>query len=771
MQGDILIFSDTDKEEDYFPVFYEELDFLGFKDFWKYPECKEPLLWGKDAGAYIEYWYKGKLVAKVRKGALFKKHSIQYVEKGLQLEPMDLEKLKSLYESHIRDLTNEALDYINMEVEKFKEFGHGLVVSYSGGKDSQVVIDLVLQVVPYKDLYVVFTDTKMELDDTYKTVELTEEYYRKFFPDFKIHVVSSPFETAELWELFGPPSRLKRWCCSVYKIAPQVKFLDRLGNAGSNSVLVFEGTRASESKTRANSCRTSPREKTFREINIRPVFHWRDFDVYMYILLKELPLNPLYRKGFRRVGCSVCPFASNWSEYLIENLYPHRAERFIRVLENYAYNMGVEKQEELIEYISSGAWKMRAGGVGLKSEQSVEFLREENSLKAVLKGRRENFFEWVKTVGTLHLLEEKDGYKKGELRVGDAVIKFAYKEKGDITRIEFHDLEPHPVLYSKLEKVLYKTTYCLHCTGCEVECPHSAVITYPKVVVNSSKCTHCGNCLDFLPTGCYVAESVKISIAGGMKKERNMKVNRYLTFGLRGRWLHEFMEIGSKWLIDNTLGVEQKKAMNNYLFDIGLIDKNKQITEFFHTLQKVFIKDTEAFWQIVWVELCINSDLFRFYVEEVPWGKVWTKEELVKKLVEEKGVAERTARNGINSLTNTLEESPLGQWFGRKEGKGQYFKVGTDKVSSLVVGYALYRLKDIKGWRGTTIRELARIKEGPIAWLGIPKEILRYKILSLKNIKLVDADLVADLDNIFFYDFDSKGFLKEVVRKWTDISP
>jgi len=27
------------------PVFYEELDLLGLQRFWRYPRCREPLLW------------------------------------------------------------------------------------------------------------------------------------------------------------------------------------------------------------------------------------------------------------------------------------------------------------------------------------------------------------------------------------------------------------------------------------------------------------------------------------------------------------------------------------------------------------------------------------------------------------------------------------------------------------------------------------------------------------------------------------------------------
>jgi phosphoadenosine phosphosulfate reductase len=36
------------------PVFYEELDLLGFDRYWEYPTCEEPLLWAIDR----RYFYK-----------------------------------------------------------------------------------------------------------------------------------------------------------------------------------------------------------------------------------------------------------------------------------------------------------------------------------------------------------------------------------------------------------------------------------------------------------------------------------------------------------------------------------------------------------------------------------------------------------------------------------------------------------------------------------------------------------------------------------------
>ena len=44
------------------PVFFEELDILGFNKYWNYPKSKKPLLWAIER----KYFYSGQEVAEVR---------------------------------------------------------------------------------------------------------------------------------------------------------------------------------------------------------------------------------------------------------------------------------------------------------------------------------------------------------------------------------------------------------------------------------------------------------------------------------------------------------------------------------------------------------------------------------------------------------------------------------------------------------------------------------------------------------------------------------
>ena len=120
-----------------------------------------------------------------------------------------------------------------------------------------------------------------------------------------------------------------------------------------------------------------------------------------------------------------------------------------------------------------------------------------------------------------------------------------------------------------------------------------------------------------------------------------MGYDRYRTFGLRREWLENFLSDGFEWLYRCSLGPYQKKALLNYLKDAWIIDAD-DFTDIGEYIAKLMNKDKETAWQAVWVNLCLNSDLFRWYVNTVKWGETFTKEKLVRKLTRE-GIKQRTA--------------------------------------------------------------------------------------------------------------------------------
>ena len=73
----LLKSGDGNAPSDVRPVYYEELDLLGFDTYWKYPKSKEPLLWASGR----EYYYKGEKVAKITGGGFYSKPKFKEIKK------------------------------------------------------------------------------------------------------------------------------------------------------------------------------------------------------------------------------------------------------------------------------------------------------------------------------------------------------------------------------------------------------------------------------------------------------------------------------------------------------------------------------------------------------------------------------------------------------------------------------------------------------------------------------------------------------------------
>ena len=82
-----------------------------------------------------------------------------------------------------------------------------------------VLLELVKKVLPKDSFVAIFGDTGMEFPDTYEVVEKTKKQCEADGTPF--YIARSHFDPKDSWELFGPPSRTFRWCCSVHKSTPQ----------------------------------------------------------------------------------------------------------------------------------------------------------------------------------------------------------------------------------------------------------------------------------------------------------------------------------------------------------------------------------------------------------------------------------------------------------------------------------------------------------------------------------------------------------------------
>ena len=95
----------------------------------------------------------------------------------------------------------------------------------------------------------------------------------------------------------------------------------------------------------------------------------------------------------------------------------------------------------------------------------------------------------------------------------------------------------------------------------------------------------------------------------------------------------------------------------------------------------------------------------------------------------------------------------MGSWFGKEVEKNLFLKEGIVKPNRYAVAYALYRLAEREGFSSITVTDLYSqdINGGPYLWFGTPRNELEKILRGLRDAKLIDLELVADLDNIHIH--------------------
>lgn len=142
--------------------------------------------------------------------------------------------------------------------------------------------------------------------NTNKLFPETGAYHREMenFFDIAIHgYYPDPEEEKRLEKELGEwgmrESLEKRHhCCDIRKVRPLGKVL-----AGKNAWIT--GLRTAQSVTRQD-IRVLEYDEKFGLLKINPLAAWSDGDLSAYIEKYRIPLNPLYAKGFKSIGCAPC---------------------------------------------------------------------------------------------------------------------------------------------------------------------------------------------------------------------------------------------------------------------------------------------------------------------------------------------------------------------------------------------------------------------------------------------------------------------------------
>ena len=753
-------------------VYADELRILGV-DKYLYPAQNVPVCWCCER----KYYYNGILIFEARGGDLYHAPQIVYPKEFLfqSLEPIDLSKLETINQKQLDVIENEAMDFINEQYRHYSNKVDAIAVAFSGGKDSQAVLDLVTRVIPPQKYKVFYTDTGMELPCTQETVDLTARTYGDLYPEFKLITCQSEYPIIEQWKKYGPPSRINRWCCKVRKTSLFARTLkDELNTKKQPKCVVFEGVRADESTRRERYDRVGDGVKHVNLINCRPIFNWNDTEVYLYIICRsKVSLNLGYTKGLTRIGCNICPFASSWSEYLINVLYPEISRPFIEVIEQMARQIGVKETSRINDYISSGNWKKNAGGKGLEQDSTrIDILKKEPDYESIIHHPKQDWRIWINTIGKYVLTQGADGIYTGSIKCEDDIIKFFIEETDNKLKVKMPGTSGKIRLTSYMNKVLMKTAYCERCGVCEADCPTGALIIRKDCIsINPLACVHCHKCYEVNSYGCIIGSRKRISEGGvGMsaKNIRTSGVDRYSTFGLKEDWVSDLMQTGDEWFMEYPgLGPKMIPAAINWLRDARVVDmKDKKLSELGLVLQDLYSKKAFYAWQIIWINLCFHSAAVECYVKDLTVLNDYNKADLITMLqYRYPDISEATLGNPAGALLNMFEHSPFGctiedvdfSDYSLKMGVISHTKrerltrkVGTNNVSDIAIAYLLYKIADAENRRAFTVEELySNISlNGPSIIFNLSLEKFHVILRGLTEKGVLTAELQGGLDNI-----------------------
>lgn len=686
------------------------------------------------------------MVAETRGGGFFDDPQLVFHKKKLNLEPVDVSKMVGNNAFCLRDLAQEAVEFIRKTHDRERRVVDVGAVAFSGGKDSFAVLDLVQRALRPDEFVVVFNDTGMEITPTLEAVEAAKQHWSNL-----TFYTSKPYASAyQAWQDFGPPSRIHRWCCSVHKSAPNLLLLRQIMGSVVVRVLVYEGVRRDESEVRAQYSRVATGKKHGVQTSARPILDWSAAEVYLYMLARRLPINSGYRYGLPRVGCSVCPLASRWSNAICWLAFERDCRPFVEILLQQSDSDTLPELDQRKEFVSSRAWRNRAGGLALNRRAEVVEKTGDKRLSYVVHGSRHEWLEWAKVLGPITIT----GGNSGAVNFSGTIMSYHVDVTGDyfeVTVLSPKKIDQHQA--TCIRAVTYKTAYCVRCRTCEVECPVGALTVGRRIQIDTEKCVHCHRCITFQAKGCLAAKSLQTREGGtGVKG-----IDRYHSFGMRKEWLTEYFRDPDSWWRGNSLGNKQFEAMRVWLRESEITVAN-EISDLGRRLSALG-SDNPIVWHVIWTHLAKNSALVEWYLKNVRWAQMISRGELIDLLPS--SLSQRTRENGIKTILSLLRDTPLGVglMLGRVE-KGERGSVHVSKIGPgtdippIAVLYSLYRYAERIDRYDLALRELYNgACEGPYFLFGIEEEPLKRILMSLASRfpEYLSVELMRDLDNIYVF--------------------
>ena len=737
------------------PVYAEELQLYGSdKDFRFNAAEKRPFMWA----IHQNYYYRGEKAVSISNVRLGGEPQIECSAPGLELQPVDVAAMLEKNALFVEVLRNNAQARVR---EIYADHGRRCdtaYISFSGGKDSLALLNLCHEVLPL-DCPVVFCDTDMELPDTYKMWEAVQKRY----PQRRFITARADRPALENWRLMGPPSRSIRWCCAVHKSTPALLALREYLHKTSLRALAFVGVRHGESLKRASYDDVGLGIKNSSQINAMPILEWGAQELYLYLFAAKLPVHRAYRYGLPRVGCCLCPEATEKYTWLVDRIYAQERllEPYQRVIED-SYAKEFVSAADRADFFAKAGWQARKNGMVLKTPfvRPVEKLSVGNISWALSVNSYSNLLEWSKTLGEFHEVNKYFDLVSNKKWKAQGIINCETVNNKQCSLVcSFDYVDNINNLAGSLRCIIQKALACVACRVCESECPTGAIsFSTGFVNIDSTKCIHC-LCCHKIDSGCWRFKSL---IAIDSSNVSLKSISKYANFGMREAWIPILISEGDNFSHTTQLGRLMIPAARAWFKQAGLMHENNSSTKLLNVAEK-YGTNYQSLWDIFWFGLSNNAILIKWLICFTKISEIYNMDMLSELLASVDSNA--NVKSGLASLRDTLTKSTISLSdhpivkITMKGNTVSSLQRLPHSITNLTLLYCYYLMAELTGRDSFTVSQMMTPPEltsayiSPLAAFGLQPEELKSQSrgLASRYPGFIKCNFTLDLDEIFLF--------------------
>ena len=296
---------------------------------------------------------------------------------------------------------DKTIESLKLASEMSKEFyNKPLIITYSGGKDSDVLLDIARKCLKPDEFEVINSHTSVDAPETVYHIREVFKDVRGGGTKCTVHIPKDKDgKQITMWNLIPkkkmPPTRLVRYCCATLKetstpnriCAVGVRASESAGRKGRDIFATRGATKKDayyyyslehsqevfeESKERDPiwDCTLIKQMRENKDIIVNPIYEWTYSDIWEYIRENNIKYNPLYDRGHIRVGCVGCPMTTYKGMMKEFKEYPKIKDAYIRAFQRMIDQYDDDRKRKMKDWKTgqdvfdwwTGKWKHEVKG-------------------------------------------------------------------------------------------------------------------------------------------------------------------------------------------------------------------------------------------------------------------------------------------------------------------------------------------------------------------------------------------------------------------------